>query len=100
MALLSGNRISSIAPKTSAICNAFMVTFALDSPLQIGWNVNVKRFLLRHETVTNPAVYRIDIHAHHPWLVVMQPLASECAERLYVIQAARLQSGSLRSLDH
>ena len=25
-------------------------------------------------TVTNPAVYRIDIHAHHPWLVVMQPL--------------------------
>jgi len=41
----------------------------------------VKCFL----TVTNPAVYRIDIHAHHPWLVVMQPLASECAEILYVI---------------
>ena len=45
----------------------------------------MKRFLLRHNTVTNPAVYRIDIHAHHPWLVVMQPLASECAEILYVI---------------
>ena len=65
--------------------NALTVTFALDPPLQIGRNVDVQRFLLRHNTVTNPAVYRIDIHAHRPWLVVMQPLASECAESLYVI---------------
>jgi hypothetical protein len=41
--------------------NALTVPFALDPPLQIGRNVDVQRFLLRHSTVTNPAVYRIDM---------------------------------------
>ena len=72
-------------PQNVGYLNALTVTFALDPPLQIGRNVDVQRFLLRHNTVTNPAVYKIDIHAHRPWLVVMQPLASECAESLYVI---------------
>ena len=43
----------------------------------------MKRFLSRPLRTQRSTEF--DIHAHHPWLVVMQPLASECAESLYVI---------------